>query len=78
MSNEVRTSVVWDDPQPNKKDWISRSFSGHERNRWFYNQNRDGQRSFVDLSTLSAWTPMRMDADLRFGITTGTDELTSL
>lgn len=62
MSNEDRTSVVWDDPVPNKKDWISRSFSGHERNRWFYNQNRDGKRSFVDLSTLSG---LDSDADGR-------------
>lgn len=62
MSPDDRSSVVWNDPKPNKKDWISRSFSGHERNRWFYNQNRDGQRSFVDLSTLSG---LDSDADGR-------------
>lgn len=62
MSQDVRTSVVWNDPKPNKKDWISRSFSGHERNRWFYNHNRNGKRSFVDLSTLSG---LDSDADGR-------------
>lgn len=29
------------------------SFSGKERNRLFYNRDKDGTRSFVDLSTLS-------------------------
>ncbi len=52
LSNEVRNSGDWrsDSPQDNQ---LSVSFSGNERNRWFYNQNRNGRRSFADLSTLS-------------------------
>lgn len=52
LSQEVRGAEIWKKTSPNE-DQIGLSFSGNERNRWFYNQNREGQRSFADLSTLS-------------------------
>ncbi len=52
LSQEIRASKIWKKTSPNQ-DQNGLSFSGNERNRWFYNQNQDGRRSFTDLSTLS-------------------------
>ncbi len=52
LSGEVRNAAAWKNTTP-IADQVGASFSGNERNRWFYNQNKDGRRSFTDLSTLS-------------------------
>ena len=54
LDADIRTNPRWDEFRfGGQEDPIDQSFSGKERNKWFYNIADGSGRNFSDLSTLS-------------------------